>query len=260
MSRCLVAYMDILGFTWEIESSETRSPDVLLDLREAYDAALSELRGEVDHDSLPQPNWWVKSFTDDIVLCQQTGQVHLESDVGWIATQIAFFQFQMVLRGFFLRGGLSLGQVYVDDAIVFGPALLSAYELENETARDPRIVIGDLVSEAIDEHISYYGKPESAPQVRDFLRDRDGQIFINYLEAVLIAEHECGPYYGKLKDHRDVVSRQLEKHENNPPVWSKYFWVGSYHNWFCDQYDYFDNSHKVDSTLFGTSPRLILDE
>lgn len=52
------------------------------------------------------------------------------------------FQCDLLLAtGLLLRGGITSGDMYVQDDIIFGPALTEAYLLEEKNAKVPRIII-----------------------------------------------------------------------------------------------------------------------
>lgn len=50
-----------------------------------------------------------------------------------------------------MRGGISSGWCYHEDSIVFGQAMIDAYELESQVAHVPRIVFSDEVAELLSE-------------------------------------------------------------------------------------------------------------
>lgn len=51
----------------------------------------------------------------------------------------------MVRQGHFIRGGMTIGDIFIDDSMVFGPAIVQAHTLETEFAIYPRIVIDPIV-------------------------------------------------------------------------------------------------------------------
>ncbi len=165
----------------------------------------------------------------------------------------------MVVEGFFLRGALSVGDAYIDEIAVFGTALIEARDGESSLARDPRIILTSSAVEAIKKHLTYYDEPANAPQVRNVLRDADGQWFSHYLDSVLMVE-ETGPFYAELLRHKKVVEENLCEYRGAPAVWSKYAWVADYHNFFCDMPPrYFTDEHKIDIDLFRARPARIVD-
>jgi hypothetical protein len=56
-------------------------------------------------------------------------------------------------EGFLVRGGLSAGELYHKDQIVFGPAPLRAYEIENKEAIFPRVLIDSLLINRLNEDL-----------------------------------------------------------------------------------------------------------
>ena len=81
--------------------------------------------------------------------------------------------------GWLLRGGISIGQLFIDDVTVWGDALLKAYYLEDKIANYPRIIIDKNV---VDEIINDM-------QLNEYLRqDFDNIYFLNFLNDC----HFCG--------------------------------------------------------------------
>ncbi len=136
-----------------------------------------------------------------------------------------------------------------------------SYIGESQLARDPRVVLTDSVVNAVKQHLKYYSSPEFSPQAREFLRDSDDQWFVNYLESVLIAEDERGPFYEEFAKHKEAVESKLTQHKNDPKIFAKYAWVAGYHNFFCDLHrHHFSDEHKINYELFRATPNLIIDE
>jgi hypothetical protein len=167
----------------------------------------------------------------------------------------------MALEGFFIRGAISIGEVYIDDIAVFGDALTQAHTGESRLARDPRIILTASAVTAVKQHLNYYSSTKFAPQVKELLQDSDGQWFVNYLDTILVAEDEHGPFYEELLKHKAAVETRLIEHRDNPLIFSKYVWVAGYHNCFCDLHPrHFSIEHKINTELFRASPKLIVDE
>lgn len=254
----VVVFCDILGFSNEMIRAydEERAGELLIKLRSALNDSYSNLKYE-SPISLGIPKCFAfKTFTDNIVICFPIlGDGESEM---WIAfLRLGLLQLEMVCSDFFIRGGISIGELYMDDDIVFGNGLIEAYRAESQLARDPRIVLGKSAIEYLKIHLSYYSEIDSSLQYRDLLKDIDGQIFLNYLDTILMAVDEVGPFYDKLTAHKAAIERKLDEFKNNPVIWSKYAWVANYHNYFCDQYDYFDDSHKIDPLKLMAQPMRI---
>jgi hypothetical protein len=206
----------------------------------------------------------MKAFTDNIVIGWPLGgrsrREDGESELGDAFSRLANFQLEMANAGSFVRGAIALGDAYIDDIAVFGSGFMEAYEAESRLARDPRIILTPSATEAVQKHIAYYGKAESAPQYRDLYRDIDGQWFLSYLESILFGVHEelQGPMYHELDRHKHSVESRLREFRSEPRIWSKYAWVANYHNYFCDQNrEHFNDTHKIDWGIADTRPSRI---
>lgn len=61
----------------------------------------------------------------------------------------------MICKGILFRGAVVIGDLYNDKIIIFGPAMLEAYELESKKAIYPRIIIEeDTILEGIKFKVS----------------------------------------------------------------------------------------------------------
>lgn len=66
-------------------------------------------------------------------------------------------------KGFFIRGGATLGDVYVDNKGMFGPAVERAYELESKCAIYPRIILEDNLGSNISDYMLNNYTPGAQP-------------------------------------------------------------------------------------------------
>src|SRR5262249_15713262 len=228
LRRSVVAFLDLLGYRAAVKRAhaEGRQHEFLVKLRTALDQSLSRLRDIVPGHRAP---WRVKAFTDNIVLCFP---IFIEDEAGSLSIAIdrlAIFQLYMTLDGFFIRGGVAIADVYLDEEIVFGPGLLEAYATESQRARDPRIVLADSCLQYIAESPS-----------GSLLKDADCQLFVNYLDKIMWDEvygeqegRTAAPGVDLLTEHKRLVEAKLHEYAAEPTVWSKYHWVARYHNFFC---------------------------
>lgn len=231
------AFLDVLGFASHIDSS-FKNGDGEIALESFYGVFTQQLQTILNPQSDPYTQWEIKVFTDNIVLGYPRPTWHSEPEFGDILTKIGQYQLQMTLRNFFIRGGLAVGPLFMDESTAFGPALLESHALESSRAREPRVILSAGAIAVLKQHLGFYGKAQWAPQHRLVFQDADGEIFINYLDHVIVP----GPPDGRdtvdldtLANHRDIVVRNLNEHSGNPVVWAKYRWVAIYHNAFVDE-------------------------
>jgi hypothetical protein len=266
LKASVVAFVDILGFLDLIGTAEKNNTQnkFLQKLHHALSTSRGWLEDNVDgvaqlKELVSKDFYVLKAFTDNIVMgwpVRDDG----ESELGSAIMKLADFQFTMSLEGFFVRGGIAVGDAYIDDITVFGGALSQAYNAESRLARDPRIVLAKSAVDAVKQHLEYYGDPLHAPQTRELLCDADGQWFVNYLQCVLYVAEDYGPFYDEFLRHKQATEAKLKEFKGMPSIFAKYAWVAGYHNYFCDLHPrYFGDEHKIASELFRTNPRLIVD-
>lgn len=175
----------------------------------------------------PSSMWSAAVFSDTLVLAAPVTENDEEHAISDMVTQAARLQLDLIRAGFFMRGGLSLGKIYLRNGLVFGPALVEAHELESRVAIHPRIVLSDGADRSLRESLRLHPWPENAPQNAMLLRDDDGHTFVNYLAAVFGTLTDPAP---QLERHRDAVVSRLIAHSNDKHLWEKYRWVAEYHN------------------------------
>ncbi len=179
----------------------------------------------------------IKIYTDNMVVgypIKGDGEQELDE----ILDNVSEYQFNLSLEGLFVRGGVSVGDFYINEDIVFGPALLDAHNTESKLALYPRIILDDKTVAKLQKYINYY---DVAPQHNKILIDNDGQWFLNYLNTIFKYYTECNNEYEferiqleLLLKHKEKIEEMLNIHQENIKVWDKYVWTANYHNYFCD--------------------------
>jgi len=227
MSFC--AYFDILGFSEKIQKNDIPFFETYLKVLEKE---LAYIKDYHEHSGFE-----LKIFTDNFVLGHPWYDEYGESELGNIFNVLARLQYTFIQSNIFIRGAVSMSELYMDENIVLGPALIEAYKLESEKAIYPRIVLDDKVVEVIKKHTRYYSEPQTSPQNKEYLIDIDGQHFINYLYDIVDHYMDYEKEIEKLiAAHRDTVTTNLKAHRENYKLFEKYAWVGRYHNYFCETF------------------------
>lgn len=148
----IVAFVDILGFSNLIkEYDKEHKQEILVDLHEAVHSSVSVLQ----HSFPPSNNFsreWVvdkylevKLFSD--CLCISTPVKHESLDFYYhfrfFYMYLATYQLALMEKGYFVRGGVTIGSYYSDPLMIFSGGLIDAYELEKDYAHTPRILVAD---------------------------------------------------------------------------------------------------------------------
>lgn len=248
-TNCVVAYLDILGYVKSVDAAieEHRANAFLQGLREAFDPALEAL-AKFAPDVRHKPR--IKAFSDNIVLALQIGG-DAEAELLQMLRTTAYFQGQFAIRGFFIRGAVSIGLNYLDKEIVFGEALLEAYREETGASVNPRIVLAQSAVSNLNQHYANYAFGAS-PQGKVLQIDVDGKYFVDYLTSFVDAT-DGTPSLADMEKHKERVVRELRANSQDAHVWTKYVWVARYHNACCDRWSL---PCKVDDAVINAVPRL----
>lgn len=252
----VVCAIDILGFSQMIvDSCNDGSGDKLL--RE-INYLINKNKQCIVPNKYSQGK--IKIFTDNMVVAypiKGDGEVELDE----ILDNVAEYQFNLALEGLFVRGGISVGDFYINEDIVFGPALLDAHHTESQLACYPRIVLDHKTVDHLKTYMRYY---DSVPEQNKVLIDNDGQWYLNYLNTIFKYYKECHNEYEfdrikieLLLRHKAKIEELLIKYKQNTRVWDKYVWTANYHNCFCDLYFPKESDLKISRKTLLSWPRQI---
>jgi len=233
MSFC--AYLDILGFSQKIKENDLKYFSRYLNVLE------KELKHIEDQHDLSGKEGFksfeLKIFTDNFVFGHPWYDEFGESELGNIFEVLAHIQFTFAKSDIFIRGAISMSNLYMDEHIVLGPALVDAYKMESEKALNPRIILSNEVVDVVRKHINYYAEHKSAPQSKEYLVDIDGVYFVNYLFILFYdSDYPESIIIHELIAHRGPMIINLKLHKANFKLFEKYAWTASYHNYFCDEF------------------------
>lgn len=276
-SYCI--FLDLLGFSSDVlkNCANNHAQEHLSNLLMALNGAMSKFEYNYDYG--------MKVFTDNIVIGMPLKKItELSSwcpedeinDYGGYASgdilseiyeqyfnniidKVIFYQMEMILNGFFVRGGWSSGSLYMDSNIVYGDALIYSYELESKKAIYPRIILSDDLKKMVDRMIynkavllpfpynrkyEIYGNP-TIPQ----LFEAEKEIyFVNYLFETVNWEQKSIDLK-KIKNHKEIIIQKINDYINNKHILEKYCWSAFYHNKFCEYFIVHALGQELDNKL-----------
>lgn len=219
----VVAFVDILGFSSMINKS---SSDV-----EEYKKIKFALETIQNVKKISDINGAkVTTFSDSIVLSYPAnGRDPLYS----ILLDLIHLQIDLLQQGVLVRGGVAKGKVRHVKEMVFGPAMVLAYELESKYAVYPRIIVEkDLVDwECENYRNQLYGAEFDIADLHSLLKEDEYNdiFFIDILsqqnELDLIEDYEI-----LLQRVREIIINGLSNNKNNKSVVMKYIWLKNYFN------------------------------
>ena len=189
----IVAYIDLLGMTNRIKRVDSQ-----LVMNKLYNLYTFSMKLTKDIQIKENQDIRFKIFSDNIIIAKSlsTEAEQRKRDIRSLLMCAGGFQELTVSDsvGWLLRGGISIGQLFIDDVMVWGDALLKAYYLEDKIANYPRIIIDKTVVDEIVED----------NQLNEYLRqDFDNLYFLNFLNDC----HFCGEM---LMNGFDIMQREVE--------------------------------------------------
>jgi len=234
-AKTLVSYVDTLGFSLMVERS-CRDATEIAKLSDRLAAMKRVARENTEHRKASGEKLDVGfssfSFSDLVVRCTRIGDqppwfILLMGELHYLASR----QANLAAEGVLIRGGVTMGDLLTDpnENLVFGPALVRSYELENKRAIYPRIVIDRELAR------------EATKTVRNLfdtliLRGEDGTFFLDYLCGILTLQltPPMAPDVRDrlVRDHRQTIARALRDPatRRDESLVQKYTWLALYHN------------------------------
>ena len=237
LHKSVVAFVDILGFSKAVcEATDDGTADELLQRFTYFIREWRRALSIYSQDDEGRRTWEVRVLSDSMVISHpiQLQELGGDFEMGALLAQISFLQLGAISHGFFMRGALAVGDMFVDRDIIFGAPLVHAHRAESCLADTPRILLTDSATEFV---LSRVGPNPTAhsPYFRKILRDEDGRPFINYLDSSYQTSGE-GPILDLIEEHREATVKALERFGNDPDIRPKYNWVAKYHNFWCQSW------------------------
>ncbi len=222
----VVLFVDILGFKNIINSTvNSNGTDNEQQIENVYNTFLSinDLYDINKKDNFIQENVSITQFSDSLVIS------FLVKELGEIFWNIFFLQLlsmRLISHGIICRGAISYGKLIHNDNIIFGPALIDAYNAELNNAKYPRIILEESIITLAAEHHSDHHLPiHEVEAIFDIVsEDNDGLFYIDYFGKAL--ENLDDPYYdppGYIEQIRNVIIAGLKI--DGSGVKEKYEWM-----------------------------------
>lgn len=237
-SKKMVAFVDILGFRNKTDKGNDGKQSVhdtltiIRKLVEAYNKTNF-------FDCVPEHKDKIKyyAFSDSMLFSSTPDTFYT------MVSAIAYLQFVCATKGFFLRGGISYGEIFDKNSFFYGNGLNQSYELESKTACYPRVIVSPALTAKIintnNNQITLNEDTQEYLYLRNtqFSKDFDGCYYINFLSPEAkndanIDVHITGINYSSdnYSDIEENINKEYrksrEKHDSNLLI--KYDWLKKY--------------------------------
>lgn len=228
----VVVFLDILGWKQAVLSKGHEGADVI----KVLGKTLAQLQGVAGHFNslgklLPEDQKWpgdpvMTHFSDCLVLSVEDDSHGREA----LQNALLILTSNLINFGFLLRGGVTRGELFHDSGLVFGPALIEAYELESKVASTPRVILSKELS------AEWGGRDISG--AFPWIPDVDGYLFFNFLPPFM-----GNPFFtdqqlwrSRLIPIRELIVRKAGDSTCPNNVFDKYMWLATYFDKICDEY------------------------
>ena len=236
----IVAYIDLLGVTNKIQSKDSQ-----LAMNKLHNLYTFSVKLTRDVQIEENQDIQFKIFSDNIIIAKKLSNQIPQRTQEIRSLLMCAGHFQELSAsdsvGWLLRGGISIGQLFIDDVMVWGEALLKSYYLEDKIANYPRIIIDsevvsihkEFLNKVYNQEHRTIGKIIKASSVdvaidpNNVKKDFDGIFFINYLSTTFTFR---GDPYIRFNNHKIAVVENLIHYCNNIKISQKYLWCQNYHN------------------------------
>jgi len=151
----VLAYIDILGFSDAINNTiekntekETETEkinnlfDDVLKLKEIYFLADKKISSKI-----------VSHFSDSIAISYLKNE---EEGIFHILVNILISSLAILQKGFLIRGAITCGKLYHTEEKLFGPAMITAVDMEKNIAIYPRIVFDKEIISIAEKYPAKY--------------------------------------------------------------------------------------------------------
>jgi hypothetical protein len=237
LQESVVALVDFLGFSRKIRQAEeeARANELLRVVHKFLNTWHFALTDGFPGDMRSQRDWDIKFFTDNIVIGRPI-RPERGFEMGLVIEELCLFQIDAVCNDFFLRGGVAVGNFFMDEHVVFGVPLLDAHKAEKCSAKSPRIVLASSARELVAASILSRSHAKGSPYYHGVIQDEeDGELFLNYLDACF-HDYTEPPEFTWITAHRAAILRRIALHQHDQEILRKYEWSARYHNFWCESW------------------------
>lgn len=200
----IVAFVDMLGASKFINQKENES---LNDVHYVYEYITDYLKPFADNVSLLKVKPSFRIFSDNIVISATAEKNNIDESLLSVVLHVGIIQNYFLKREIPTRGGIATGGFYSDDIMIWGKALVAAYELENSVAIYPRVVV----------HPSLIKELDSGSKNFKYLnKDIDELYYVDYLK-MLSQDH--------LSQFLSICDKNISESKNDIRAIQKIEWL-----------------------------------
>jgi hypothetical protein len=222
----VTVFLDILGFKNLIKRTEDRKGNDNEEEIGYLNDTFLLIRELLGLDNLPEnesKSKQITQFSDSIIISFIENE---ESQVFFTLNDLKNLVVNLILRGVICRGAISYGKLVHNDKMIFGPALVDAYETESKAALYPRIILDrKIINIGMKYHAIHHDEFTEKMAIKGMLvRDTDDMFYIDYFfnvtEYLENGKLDIPIYFNKLQQ---IIETGLVN--RSPDIKIKYNWM-----------------------------------
>lgn len=253
--ECYVAFLDMLGFSDICVKKELDCSEIfkLLSINSLInDVAKQKFLQHIIPEDVVD-NIYYSIMSDSIFIAAPDNNYGLL----YILYICSFIQNMLLEHNILLRGGMTKGEFFGQNDIVFGPAVVEAYNIERFIANYPRIVLAECIIDdlkqaglfkknSVDDYVSSTKNITEEVSINSQIKllinqsTDDSLYFVNYLHAMQIIKLKHKPSI--IQKIEDYIDKGVQS--NNAKIKVKYLWTKKYYEErlmkYAMQFSYFE--------------------
>ena len=209
-----LCYFDVLGYKEYMRSKANSHKKYLINMILSNGAIESQIK----RLNAPFPIHY-KGYSDNFLIYFEKGNVSEYDALKLLATLMRKIQTRLLCESkMIIRGGITIGEFYADERIIFGEGLIKAYELESYYAKNPRIIIDPNCFKEVASKLE---------NDKALLKDIDGLYYINYFYNEGFLKLNSGYIISLVNTYCNYqdIELSVDQITQREKVISKYLWM-----------------------------------
>jgi len=225
-----VAFLDIMGFKNYVYTTLDKNENLnMIHKVLSYIEAERQRNENIDDTfSLKDLGFEISFFSDSIVM---SWSLDYKGNLFNLLLDIIHYQIPLANCGFFLRGGIAYGKLYHSGQVVFGPALIEAYQLESQIAHYPRVIFNqEIIRPALDTTPPQNTPKDELDYIHNLIKETemDGFYYVDFISQRGEFDFQ-EEYLEFLKHIKGCIEKELLTNLKRPDILQKYAWLKTYY-------------------------------
>lgn len=206
-----ICYFDILGYKDFLDKNPDEHKNFLMEVLMSDASIESILRNTNTEIELKY-----RAYSDNFIIFFPKFSASKYEALRLLSIIVRKIQIKLLMEfSMIIRGGITCGEFFANDKILFGTGLIKAYDMENSIAQYPRVVIDN----------EFFKDELQELEFKNFIKkDNDEQYYVNYFydeNALKLIKGKCeklidkhGKYDLRIKDPKRIYQQEktINKH------------------------------------------------